>query len=413
MRRLASVLAFFGVRVGSGLLLLKVSAHFLPVAGFTVFSQLVLFAALLNVLAVGGAQGGLIRQAAADERPEALARTQGAAFVLWAASAAILAPASALAAAPVSRLLTGAAGHGPAIAGVAILSLAAGPGQIWCGLLSGRGRVVASLSAQAIGLTSGTAAAAWLIVRGAPALAALAFAGGGLATMAVAFGFAARLRIPVATFRASLAGVRPLLRYSAALAATTGFSAVTLFGLRAFYRDAFGPTELGYWMAANRISDMSTQLLGLVMLQAFVPRLAATSDRRARRGLVIGFWAIGAATMAAALAVFSLASTPLVRLFLSEAFLPAVPVIRTYMAGDLLRVWTSLAMYAAFAQGRPGRYAAIEIAVLSVMAILAAGLIVAGKSWAPQFGYVGAQAIAAAIASLAFLWTVRRTAAPT
>lgn len=405
MRRLAFVAAFFGVRVASGLLLLKVSTHFLPVAGFAVFSQLLLLAALLNMLAIGGAQGGLIRQAAANEDPMALARTQGAAFLIWTASAAVLIPAIVLAAGPLSRLLTGTPGHGLAIVGVAALSLSAGPGQIWCGLLTGRGRTIESLSAQALGLLVGTAAAAGLILRGAPIPAALAFAGGGLATMATAFGFTARLRIRTVAPRIALAGVPPLMRYSAALLATTGVTAVALFGLRAFYRDAFGSTELGYWMAANRISDMSTQLLGLVMLQAFVPRFAATPDLAERRALVVRFWGLGVAVMATALVVFSLFSELLVRLFLSSTYLPAAPVIQAYMVGDLLRVWTCLAMYAAFAQGRPGRYAAVEIAVMGAMAIMAAGLVSAGKAWAPQLAYIGAQAISAVVVTLVFLKT--------
>jgi hypothetical protein len=236
-------------------------------------------------------------------------------------------------------------------------------------------------------------------------LAALAFAGGGLAAAAAAFGFIARLRIRTVAPRIALAGVPPLMRYSAALLATTGFTAAALFGLRAVYRDAFGPTQLGYWMAANRISDMSTQLLGLVMLQAFVPRFAATPDLAERRALVVRFWGLGAAVMATALIVFSLALEPLIRLFLSDAFLPAAPVIQAYMVGDLLRVWTCLAMYAAFAEGRPGRYAAVEIAVMGAMAIMAAGLISAGKAWAPQSAYVGAQAISAGVVTLVFLKT--------
>jgi len=256
-----------------------------------------------------------------------------------------------------------------------------------------------------LGLLVGTAAAAGLILRGAPIPAALAFGGGGLATMAAAFGFTARLQIRAASPRIALAGVPPLMRYSAALLATTGVTAAALFGLRAFYRDAFGSTELGYWMAANRISDMSTQLLGLVMLQAFVPRFAATPDLAERRALVVRFWGLGVAVMATALVVFSLFSEPLVRLFLSTTYLPARPVIQAYLTGDLLRVWTCLAMYAAFAEGRPGRYAAIEIAVMGAMAIMAAGLISAGKTWAPQSAYVGAQAISAVVATLVFLKT--------
>ena len=83
MSGLLSVPAFFGLRVVLALGLLKLSASFLPVSGFTVFSQLVLFASLLNVLALCGAQNGVVRQAAAARDDEELKRTQSAAFTIW------------------------------------------------------------------------------------------------------------------------------------------------------------------------------------------------------------------------------------------------------------------------------------------------------------------------------------------
>jgi len=399
---LASVLAFFSLRVASGLLLLKLSANFLPVAGFTVFSQFMLFAALLNLMAVGGAQSGLIRQSAAATGADDLARTQGAAFVIWATAIPVLLVPVAIGGGVISYVLTGAQDHWPALIAITALILAAGPGQIWCGLLSGRGRVVASLSAQALGLVVGAAGSGWLIWRGAPVLATMAFAGGGLVTTVTAFLSAGSLRIPIATPRVAIAGVRPLLHYSAALVATTGFSAIVLFGLRALYRGAFGHTELGYWMAANRVSDVSTQLLGLFMIQAFVPRLAMIESHADRRALVLRFWAAGVAGMAVAILIFSVAARPLVHIFLSDAYLPAIPVIRTYMAGDFFRVWSSLAMYAAFAQGRPGRYAAIEIGTLATMAAITLVLVAAGERAAPQLGYVGAYALAAILVSIGF-----------
>src|SRR6202000_1487165 len=54
--RLLWVPAFFALKVAVALGLLKLSASFLPVGGFSVFSQLMLFSALLNVLALCGAQ---------------------------------------------------------------------------------------------------------------------------------------------------------------------------------------------------------------------------------------------------------------------------------------------------------------------------------------------------------------------
>ncbi|HYC64400.1 MAG TPA: oligosaccharide flippase family protein, partial [Reyranellaceae bacterium] len=381
--RLASVPAYFALRVASGLLLLKLSASLLSVSGFTVFAQLILFAAVLNLVAVGGTQNGLIRQSAAAPDAAALARTHSAALLIWAAFAPLLLLPVALAGETISDILVGNPKQWPAVVAIAALAVTAGPGQIWCSILSGRKRVPASLAAQATGLLTSTAAASYFILRGDPVAAAVAFAAGPLVTMTAAL-LASRLRIGLASPRVAAAEVRPLMRYSAAFAATSGYTAIVLFGLRSVYRDSFGATALGYWMAANRVSDMSTQLLGLFMIQFFVSHFATIDGAADRRRFVLRCWAAGVAAMALALGTFSIAAEPLVRLFLSDAFVPAIPVIRTYMVGDILRVWASLAMFAAFARGHPGRYAAIEIGTLTVLALVASALIAAGDVRAPQ-----------------------------
>ncbi len=107
--------------------------------------------------------------------------------------------------------------------------------------------------------------------------------------------------------------------------------------------------------------------------------------------------------MSAFVLVFSLASGLLIHLFLSDAYLPAAPVIRTYMIGDVLRIWASLAMYTAFANGRPLRYAGIEVGALSILAVVATTLIATGDPAAPQLGYVIAYAATAIVVSTAFL----------
>ena len=401
--RLASVPAFFGLRVASALVLLKLSASFLPVAGFSVFSQLMLFAALLNVLALCGAQNGVIRQAAAAHTGEELARTQAAAFTLWGAAVVLALPAVLIAGGLISNILVDSPAQATVVLGITALALAGAPGQIWCALLTGRKRVARSLTAQAAGLIVGAAAAGWRIMAHDPPGAALAFASGSLVTTAVSLPFALQLGLPLIPRGFSWAPVRTLLGYSAAFAATTGYASVVLFGLRWVYRGHFGATQLGYWLAANRVSDMSTQLLGLFMIQVFVPHMAMTHDEGRRRAILIRCWAVAACVMTGFVAVFSLTSGLLIHLFLSDAYLPAAGAIRTYMIGDVLRVWPSLAMYTAFANGRPLRYAGIEAAALTVMAVVATALTSAGDPAAPQLGYVVAYAISAAVVSAAFL----------
>ena len=412
MRGAVWVAAFFALKIAAALCLLKLSANALPVAGFTVFSQLMFFAALLNVLALCGAQGGLIRQAAAARDAGELRHAQDAAFTIW----AVVVPAALLLVFCghnlVARIVVDDPAAWRAILALTATALAGGPGGIWCAMLTGRKRVGQSLSAQAAGLLAGSCAAAWRIIAHDPAGAALAFSAGSLVTGCAAFPLARRLGLPLLPRAAAWPQVTALLRYSAATAATTGTSALVAFGLRWITRDHFGVAQLGYWLAASRISDLSTQLVGLFMIQVFVPHLAVIRDDTQRRVFLLHCWARGAGVMGLFLAVFCLAPRPLIHIFLSDAYQPAATIIRICMIGDVLRVWLSLATHTAFANGAPQRYAGMEIATLAVMAVIALVLTAAGEPNALPIGYLVANAISAAAISVVFWAGVRKAGAP-
>ena len=403
MGKLAWVPVFFGLRVALAIGLLKLSVSFLPVSGFTVFSQLTLFSALLNVLALCGAQNGVIRQAAAARDPEELLCAQSSAFAIWVAAAPAALVAVLLGRELISTILVGSPAEWPMVVAVTALVLVGAPGGIWCALLTGRKRVAQSLFAQGSGLVCGAGAAAWRIMAHDAGGAALAFAGGSLVTLAVAVPFGLRLGLPLVPRRWRWPEVRILLRYSAGIAAATGYASFVAFGLRFLYRDHFGVTQLGYWLAASRVSDTSTQLVGLFMIQVFVPHLAMMRDEGERRAFLVRSWGAAAGVMTCFLAAFSLASGPLVHIFLSDAYLPAAAIIRICMIGDVLRVWPSLAMHAAFANGQPLRYAGMEIGALTVMAVVGAALTAAGDPAALQTAYVVAYALAALAVTAAFL----------
>lgn len=386
MTRHAAIPVYFVVRVTSALILLKLSAQFLTVEDFANFTQLLAFASLLNMAVVGGAQNGLIRQAAAGDHT-AVSDVHGAGLAIWLAAVPLVGISVTSFSGQISQVLTGTTGYAKVVVALAALSLAAGPGQIWWSLLSGRKRVTQSLGAQAFGIVSGTGLAAFFIVQREFVPAALAFAGGPLLAAVVTLPLVARLGIG---WRPTTRGLAQLLRYSGAIASTMGFSAIVLFALRSQYRGHFGSAPLGYWLAANRISDMSTQFLGLFMLQAFVPQLAATQDARQRSRLIFRYGVLGTCLTGLALLTMLVAGTPLVHLFLSDKYLPALTSIRLYMLGDFFRVWVSLAMFTAFAAGNPGRYAAIEIVTMTIMATLTLLLIARGELLAPQIGYAGA-----------------------
>jgi O-antigen/teichoic acid export membrane protein len=410
MGKLLSVPAFFGLRIAVAIGLLKLSASFLPVSGFAVFSQLTLFATLLGALALCGAQNGVVRQAAAAKDAGELLRTQSAAFAVWSVAAPLALLVVFAGKGLVSNILVGTPAEWPAVLAIALAALVGAPSGIWCALLTGRKRVAQSLSAQAAGLIAGGGLAAWRIVAHDASGAALAFAAGPVVAGGVALPFVLRLGLPLIPSRWSWGPVKALLRYSAAFAVTTGYAAIVAFGLRWLYREHFGATQLGYWLASSRVSDMSTQLLGLFMIQMFVPHVAMLPDEGGRRAFLVRCWAAGAGIMTCALLMFSVASKPLIHLFLSDAFLPAAAIIQVYMVGDVLRVWPSLAMHTAFANGQPLRYAGIEVGALTLMAVIAAVLTLAGDPAAPQTGYVIAYAVAALAVSAAFLLRPARPA---
>ncbi len=412
MKKLIWVPGFFALRVVAALCLFKLSAIFLPVSGFAVFSQLMLFAALLNILALCGAENGVIRQAAAANDIEELMRTQSAAFAIWATTVPLVLLPMIVGAGLASRILTGALTAWPMVLAIAVTALLSAPGGIWCALLTGRKHVAQSLSAQGAGLLCGAGGAAWRITAHDPAGAVLAFAAGSLVTCCLALPWALQLGLPLIPSRSRWPWVRTLLRYSAAIAATTGYTSILAFGLRWIYREHFGVTQLGYWLAASRLSDLSTQLVGLFLIQVFVPQFASTLGAGDRRAVLFRSWAAAAGVTTCILLVFCVASRLLIHLFLSDAYLPAGGMIRTYMVGDILRVWPSLAMHTAFANGRPLRYAGIEMGTLSVMAAISIALTLMGDAVALQTGYVVAYAVAATCVSAAFLLRGSPSSAP-
>ena len=399
MKLYAAIPAYFGLRLISALLLLKLSAQFLTVRGFADFTQFLLFASLLNMAVVGGAQNGLIRQAAAARGGD-LDAVHGAGLAIWFAAVPVVGVPIALFSHPISRILTGSPDQWRIVIALAFLALAGGPGQICWSMLSGRGRVSQSLGSQAIGIACGSASAAWFIIHSSVAAAALAFAAGPIFATFPTLLFISKLNL---SWRPTSQGIRRLLGYSGAIASTLGFSALVLFGLRFAYRDHFGSVALGYWLAANRISDMSTQFLGLFLLQAFVPQLTQASGPFERSRLILRYGAMGAGLTGSALLIFLAAGRPLVHLFLSDAYLPAIPSIRLYMLGDFARLWVSLAMFTAFASGKPARYAQIEISTMALMAVVALLLMRAGETLAPQIAYACAFAAVALVLGAAMI----------
>lgn len=385
---------FFGLKILVGMALIVQSARALSVAEFGVFSQLFLFLALLSTVSAGGVQSGLIRQiATAGGSLVCERRSVAAAMIIWAGfgSAALLL--SVLAATPLSELLVGNDSGRAVVPVIAAAALGAGGGQLLCAVLTGRGRAATSLTLQGIGLAVGGAVCWWRLSEGDAQGAVLGYTVGPLVTLVTAFPLARRC-VPHTrdAFRSVTAELRLLVSFSGAFLVTATAVPATLFALRYVYRLEFGEDALGYWLAANRVSDVTSQLLGLFMGQIYLPAAARQTRPTAMRVLAWRTALIGLVVMGAGAAIFTLFAPWLVTTFLSAAFLPAVPFIIGYLVGDTLRVVTSLTLHTALARGRLRFYVGIEIATAGCIAVWIVLLTTGGYVESAYWGYAAANA---------------------
>lgn len=405
---LLSLGAFFGAKVLAGLALLKLSAELLPVAGFALFSQFIMLWALLNLVASGGVQNGLIRQVASADSEVAARTAFRAGARIWAA-AALLVPPLILFRDAVSVTLVGDTTAAWIVPWLAVGATIAGAGQLCSSVLIGSGRLASNVVSQSAGLLAGFVAAVVCLYRADAGWAVIAFALGSLLTPATAW-VLARKSPALSRGPASAVGaeVRMLLGFSGAFVAVAIITPTVLFALRHIYLEAFGIEALAEWLVANRISDVSTQLIGLFMVQWYLPTISGAGRTVSRnRTTSRNAFLIGTAVMVMLLAIFMIGAPVLVPLFLSEQYLSATSSIGMYMLGDALRVSVSIAMFHALARRRLWTYFGIEAAGAGLLGLLVGIGIQQGRVDAPYVGYVAAYALMSAAIGLRFLMARR------
>lgn len=398
---------FFGLKVLMALVMLKLSAQFLSADGFAIFSQLLFFSALLNTLASGGMQNGLVREIAAAGDAGGAAVAFAAARRIW---LFICVGGLALAAlsTPLAEWLVSDASYAWSIPLLVSAAALTGLGQLYSAALIGQHRLAANAIAQTCGLVVGTLASVPLIIMHSPALAVVAFAAGNCVTVVAARLLLGRSEI---LSGAPADAIRPVVRRMLAYAGSFVFvAAVTptvLFAVRYVYREAAGVEALNEWLVANRISDVSTQLLGLFMAQWYLPHLARSTSPAEAKATTLHAVAIAGAVMTAFLVVFLAGASIIIPLVLSEQFVSARGQIALYMTGDVVRVVTSAALFAALARGRLGTYMALEGGGAALFGVLAIGLLGLSVPQAPIIAYPVAYAILAVLIAALFYLRAR------
>lgn len=396
---IATIGGFFVLKILIGISLLVQSARTLSVSDFSEFSQLFLFLALLSTISAGGVQNGLIRQIAlADDNLDTERKSVAAALMIWIGFSVIILCASIVGAKPLSELLVGNAHAAYAIPIIAAAAMATGGGQLLCAILTGRGQTAVSLTLQGLGLSVGGTGCWFYLAAGDAQNAAIAYALGPATTLLFAlpltWNWLPRAKHALHRLRSER---EILLKYSGAFLLTAIITPTTLFLLRYSYRIEFGEEALGYWLAANRISDVTTQFLGLYMAQIYLPAVTRTSSSTAFNALVRHTLLVGLAAMGGALVIFTAFSPWLIRNFLSPSFLPATPFIVGYLCGDIVRVVTSLSLHTALARGKFKIYVGIEAATASLISIFVLSFMSLGYIESAYWGYVSGHIAIAAI----------------
>ena len=401
---LASLAVFFGAKILVGLALLKLSAEMLPVAGFALFSQFVILWALLNLVAAGGVQNGLIRQIAGAGTEVAARTAFRAGGRIWAAASLLMLVLIPLGAG-VSIVLVGDNSAGWVAPWLVVAAIAAGLGQLCSAVLIGSGRLIANVISQTAGLLAGFVAAAAFLYRAEAEWAVIGFAWGSLLTPLTAWFLARSLpalsRGPTVDLGAE---VRALLGFSGTFLAVAVITPAVLFALRHVYLDAFGVEALAEWLIANRISDVSTQLIGLFMVQWYLPTISRPGRTVSQdRATSLTAFLVGSAVMSLLLAIFLVGAPILVPLFLSDQYLSASPSIGMYMFGDVLRVSVSIAMFHALARRRLWTYLGIEAAGAALIGILVGIGVRENQIGAPYVGYFVAYGVLFAVICTGFM----------
>lgn len=395
-RRLGLAVAlFFALKMALGAALLIASARWMPVESFAIFSQLLVFVAYLSTIGTAGVQNGLIRQiAGAQGDCTAIAGEVRAAVTIWLGFAAIALIGCWLLDAQIAVLLSGRRGIAGILPWLALLTVLSGLGQLFCSVLTGTGRAGAALMAQGFGLVIGTASALLLLHDGQPLAAALSFSAGQAITTLIAGAWTGPILRRALRIGLGIGPeLRRLLAYSGTFLLVASILPLTLLGLRSIYRTTAGLEALGFWLAANRISDVNTQLLGLYMVQVFLPGMAGLKDNASAWPLVRQTFLVGTLAMGAGLVLFLAMPSRLIGLFLSAKFLPALPIMLGYFLGDTLRVSSSLAAYSALSRRHLTAYVGFEAAAALLLSITLLLLLHVGAAAAPALAYAGTYAV--------------------
>lgn len=401
-----------GVKIISGLIVIKLMASELGPEGFGLLGQFMTVVAITTMLAGGGITNGVIRSLASNpiSAPEG-ANWLSAAFTLTTAISLAFALALAFLAQPLSAsLLKGSYVH--LFIALALAQAAVAYGNIIFAEASSRGDSAFYARFNVIGTLVATCVLAFL-VKG------FGFEGAAIGLVllpslpgSIALYHALRHRRDFLNswkWNPDRRRAKSLLSFS--MATIVGATSVPLAHL--FIREAHGSslgwTEVGHWQGLVKVSDVYMQFVGVVLINYAMPRFAAAIDlSRALAELakiMVLLLGIVVVCLAALYAFRDLA----IRLVFSDTFLPMADLFPAQFAGDILR--TVAASISFFFMGRGYLPFSIGYELLQGPILVALFLLLQDSvgAQAPVYAHLASNAILAATMGLLLLIWSRRS----
>lgn len=159
--------------------------------------------------------------------------------------------------------------------------------------------------------------------------------------------------------------LKAFLKFSATTMGTGFFVTATWLAIRSVVAKKYGLDVLGYFSATVSVSGLSLGLMGTALGSFYMPRFAAALPSE-RPKLIKDVLKVVAPIAFILLLIFLSFPRFIVQSLFSDKFLPAVPLLRWWAAGDFIRTVAYVFGYTIFA-GRHLRFAFISELIFSAL----------------------------------------------
>lgn len=389
------VSAFFALRVVTGMVLLSLSAKQEQAALFVVYSQFFLAYALLNLVTAGCFQSGIIREIAkisAGKNPQVLTLENVIATGLAATAVlgSLILCICTILKSEIAVQLVGNAKYSNLVMVLVVCSLFSALGQMGCAILTGFGRSSLSLTIQGVAITIATASSAWGLLNSNVTFAVSAFAIGGTLNL-ISVIFIHRMRNIISRlffhFSGELLGI--LFRNSGSYILAACAMPITLFILRPYYSAKFGVIGLSDWLLANRISDFSSQFIGIYMSQIYLHEISVSVDKINDRNIILKSFLVLFIPMSSILIFFYIFSNEILNSILLSKSNIIKDFILLYLLGDIVRILPSMMYFTCVSKNKNLTGAGLEL-INSVFFIFIFFILMSFNYAAfPAYSYIG------------------------